>query len=226
VTRNTVADQVLRALHDRPEGMSDAELARMLDKIHQHINQVCNRLASQGKIIRDSTSGGIINRIRNGTPRPSADIRPNRKNIYVRDADLAVWERAEQLAGAESISALISRLLGNYVTHRETVEGRIVVELQARDGNVTRKAFRGRWLVEHFESGDPAATTATQYFAAQGERGGLALWRQSRDGDHADARSFSTYGSLGEAAGERWPQDFLSAVASALDEEYAEEIDL
>ena len=225
MTRNTVADQVLRALNDRPAGMSDAELAKMLDKIHQHINQVCHRLANQGKIIRVATSDGIINRIHNGTPPPPAHIRPNRKNIYVRDADLAVWERAEQLAGAEPVSALISRLLDNYVTQREAVEGRIVVELQDRDGNVTRKAFRGRWLVEHFESGDPAVMIGTQYFAAQGERGGLALWQQGRNDDYADARSFSTYGSLSEAAGDG-PQDFLSAVASALDEEYAEEIDL
>ena len=225
MTRNTVADQVLRALNDRPAGMSDEELAKMLDKNHPHINQVCHRLANQGKIIRVATSDGIINRIHNGTPPPPAHIRPNRKNIYVRDADLAVWERAEQLAGAEPVSALISRLLDNYVTQREAVEGRIVVELQDRDGNVTRKAFRGRWLVEHFESGDPAVMIGTQYFAAQGERGGLALWQQGRNDDYADARSFSTYGSLSEAAG-HGPQDFLSAVASALDEEYAEEIDL
>lgn len=226
MTRNTVADQVLRALHDRPEGMSDAELAQMLDKNHPHINQVCHRLASQEKIVRANAPGGIINRIRNGTPPPPAGTRPNRKNIYVRDADLAVWERAEQLAGTEPISALISRLLDSYVTQRGTVEGRIVVELQDHGGNVTRKAFRGRWLVERYESGDPAVTIATQYFAAQGERGGLALWQQGRDDDYADARSFSTYSSLSEAADERWPQDFLSAVASALDEEYAEEIDL
>jgi hypothetical protein len=90
----------------------------------------------------------------------------------------------------------------------------------------SRSAFRGRWLAEHFESGDPAVATAPQYFAAQGVRGGLALWQRGRDDDYADARSFSTYSNLSEAAGERWPQDFLSAVASALDEEYAEEIDL
>jgi hypothetical protein len=226
VTRRTVTDDVLRALHDRPEGMSDADLARMLDKNHPHINQVCRRLANRGLIVRANTPGGIVNRVLDGAPLPPADSRANRKNIYVRDADLAVWERAEQLAGHEPTSALISRLLHNYVAQREIVEGRIVVELQDDDGNVTRKAFKGRWLVEHFQSGAPTVMIGTQYFAAQGERGGLALWHQGRNDDYADARSFSTYSSLSEAAGDPWPQDFLSAVASALDEEYAEEIDL
>ncbi len=226
MTGNTVADDVLRALHDRPEGMSDADLARMLDKNHAQINMVCRRLADRGLIVRDRTSGGIVNRDRDSAPPRPAEIRANRKNIYVRDDDLAVWERAEQLAGNESISALISRLLRNYVAQRETVEGRVVVELQDRDENVTRKAFTGRSLVEHFESGGTAVTIGTEYFAAQGERGGLALWHQGRNDDYADARSFSTYSSLSEAADERWPEDFLSAVASALDEEYAEEIDL
>jgi hypothetical protein len=206
--------------------MSDTELDRLLDKNHAHINQVCRRLANQGKIIRVNTPDGIVNKIRDAAAPPPADLRPNRKNIYVRDADLAIWERAEQLADGEPISALISRLLGNYVTQREAVAGRIVVELQDGDENVSRKAFRGRRLVEHFESGDPAVTIGTQYFAAQGERGGLALWSQGRHDDYADARSFSTYSNLNEATGEDWPQDFLSTVASALNEEYAEEIDL
>ena len=34
----------------------------MLDKGHQHINQICRRLADQGLIVRDTTIGGIVNR--------------------------------------------------------------------------------------------------------------------------------------------------------------------
>ncbi len=78
-------------------------------------------------------------------PLPPADLRANRKNIYIRDADLDVWERAERLA-QEPISALVSRLLSNYVQQREATTHRIVVEIKDREDNVTRKAFKGRML--------------------------------------------------------------------------------
>lgn len=222
MTRNTVADDVLRALHHHPEGMSDAQLAKRLDKNHPHINQVCHRLANRGLIAREETPDGIVNKIRDGSPPPSADIRANRKNIYVRDADLDVWERAERLA-QEPISALVSRLLGNYVQQREAVTHRIVVAAKDQADNVTRKAFKGRMLVSDYVSGDPPAMAHVRYHAAQGAGGSLALWYQESDGH---AGRFRTYDDLSAAMSEGWPTDFLSAASSALGEEYAEEIDL
>jgi hypothetical protein len=64
----TVSDDVLRALRARPAGMSDTELATTLRKNHPHINQVCHRLADQGLITRDGTSGRIVNKIPNDAP--------------------------------------------------------------------------------------------------------------------------------------------------------------
>ena len=48
----TVADRVLHALRGSSAGISDAELARLLGKGHQHINQTCRTLADQGLIVR------------------------------------------------------------------------------------------------------------------------------------------------------------------------------
>jgi len=66
----TVADDVLRALRARRVGMTDAELAKLLDKNHPHINQVCHRLASQGLIVRDDSYGDIVNRTSDDAPPP------------------------------------------------------------------------------------------------------------------------------------------------------------
>jgi hypothetical protein len=66
----TVSDDVLRALRARPAGTTDAELAAMLGKRHQHINQSCRILANQGLIVRDNSHGGIVNRISGDAPSP------------------------------------------------------------------------------------------------------------------------------------------------------------
>jgi hypothetical protein len=233
MTRETVADAVQRKLHEHPKGLSDGALARMLDKNHPHINMVCHRLEDQGLIVRDHTPSGIINRILDGTPQPrpacgtpqpppADDARPtNRKNIYVRDADQEVWDRAEQLA-SEPISVLVTRLLSNYVEQREMPTERIIVAVNDHDGTVARKAFRGRTLVSNYSADDPAVR-GTRFYAAQGAAGGLALWYQHGDGYSG---GFQTYDDLSDARGKEWPLDFLSAVSLALSEGYAEEIDL
>jgi hypothetical protein len=229
MSRNTVADDVRRKLREHPDGLSDGALARMLDKNHPHINMVCHRLEDQGLVVRERTPRGIINRIQDSTPQPppaeplpTDDARPtNRKNIYVRDADLEVWNRAEQLAG-EPISTLVTRLLSNYVHQREMPTERIIVAVNGHDGTIARKAFRGHMLVSNY-SADDLAVRGTRFYAAQGAAGGLALWYQHGDGYSG---GFQTYGDLGDTTGKEWPPDFLSAVSLALSEGYAEEIDL
>ncbi len=62
----TVADDVLRALRARSAGMTDAELATMLGKRHQHINQTCRMLESQGLIVRENAYGAIVNKVSRG----------------------------------------------------------------------------------------------------------------------------------------------------------------
>jgi hypothetical protein len=66
----TVAADVLQELRARPAGMTDAELAKLLDKNHPHINQVCNRLVAQGLIVRDASDGHIVNRMSGDGPLP------------------------------------------------------------------------------------------------------------------------------------------------------------
>jgi hypothetical protein len=72
----TVADDVLRALGARSAGMTDAELATMLGKRHQHINQTCRMLESQGLIIRENAYGGIVNKVSSGEQSSFREARP------------------------------------------------------------------------------------------------------------------------------------------------------
>jgi hypothetical protein len=106
------------------------------------------------------------------------------------------------------------------VEQREAAAGRIVLEMHDSGGNVVRTAFKGRMLVSDYGAG---------LNAAQGARGGIALW-VDRPGQGVWIYEFATYESWedvilknGDGA---WPADFLSAVSSAMGEEYAEEIDL
>ena len=70
----TVANDVLRALGTRPAGMTDAELATVLAKRHQHINTTCRQLADQGLIARDTSHCGIINRLLRGDAPPPVRV--------------------------------------------------------------------------------------------------------------------------------------------------------
>lgn len=58
----TVADDVLEALRANADGMTDSQLAELLGKRHQHVNQVCRQLAVRGWITRDDQAGEIVNR--------------------------------------------------------------------------------------------------------------------------------------------------------------------
>ncbi len=88
------ADDVLRALRARADGMTDAELSALLGKRHQHINQTCRRLADQGRIVRGHDSErGIVNKVSNDAP--SSPVKSPRRSP-LRAAD-EKWEREERV---------------------------------------------------------------------------------------------------------------------------------
>jgi hypothetical protein len=58
----TLADDILGLLEAHPEGLSDAEIARALGKLHQHVNQTCARLAQRRLLVRDDATRPIRNR--------------------------------------------------------------------------------------------------------------------------------------------------------------------
>lgn len=66
----TGTDEVLRALGDYPSGLTDAQLAHKLGKRPASVNGICHRLVEEGCIVRDGSSGRIINRTSSEQPSP------------------------------------------------------------------------------------------------------------------------------------------------------------
>jgi hypothetical protein len=59
----TLAERIIGTLAEAGKPMSDSQLAKHLDVVHQAVNQTCNALAKQGKIKRAKSVGGSIQNI-------------------------------------------------------------------------------------------------------------------------------------------------------------------
>jgi hypothetical protein len=72
------------------------------------------------------------------------------KTVYVRDEDVAAWERAKELAG-DKLSPIIANSLKRFVAKKEAEKmgfGRIEYEYSDAECNglPRKKAFYGRWI--------------------------------------------------------------------------------
>ncbi len=67
----TISDDVLALVRAHPDGLTDAEIARRLGKLHQQVNTRCRHLAEAGVIVRDRRGGVIVNRIVDSAEVPS-----------------------------------------------------------------------------------------------------------------------------------------------------------
>ena len=57
-------DVILEAIRSSPGGLTDAQVVERTGvRPHQQVNQICRRLADSGEIVRDRSSGRIVNRI-------------------------------------------------------------------------------------------------------------------------------------------------------------------
>lgn len=78
---------------------------------------------------------------------------PN-KTIYVSDADLPIFDRAQELAGG-NLSAVIAQALRRYVDEAAAGDGEVIVTLDEA-GITTKKRFRGRLITQQKAAGkDP-----------------------------------------------------------------------
>jgi hypothetical protein len=156
---------------------------------------------------------------------------PN-KTVYVRDGDVGLWEKAEQLAG-ESLSAFLTDALRRHVScvEREAKlkadEERIVVEVSDGEGHPIKKAFRGTWLVRDWgPEGWGAARTAAGRIAVL-ELGGLQVFENL---DELDAWGEGIQQEFDDDEMDQWADgkvlEFVALVAAALGEDYVVELDI
>ena len=100
------------------------------------------------------------------------------KMIYVAEADLPTFERAQQLAGS-NLSAVIARALRLFVQTEEAknMQLRDVTVAVGTDDAMQRKQFRGRLLARHREhTDDHALVVRIVYLTAKGQ---LALYTKT-----------------------------------------------
>ena len=147
----TVANQVLEALRSSPAGMTDAELARLLGKRHQHINQICRALADQGLIVRDSSLGSISNRLATVAPQRASD-RPTVPIPAGPVDDGWAWEGNVQSGVVTQLAATGWRIVAVADTARRQQGADIIAE---RDGTRLLVEVKG-WPSTTFARGDRA----------------------------------------------------------------------
>jgi hypothetical protein len=155
----TVANQVLEALRSSPAGMSDAELAGLLGKRHQHINQTCLTLADQGLIVRHSSLGSITNRLATVAPSRASD-RPS-VPLPAGPMDDWAWEGNVQAGVVRQLAAMGWRIVAVADTARRHKGPDIIAE---RDGTrllVEVKGWPSTTYARGERSGQPKPTQPT-----------------------------------------------------------------
>ncbi len=155
-----------------------------------------------------------------------------RKMIYIREGDKDLWEKAEEFAG-ESLSGLLAAALREYIDQRERINGkmgRITVEVEDRDGNVTKKGFTGAWLVGAsdvcqfgVESEESSIDIGTRFAVARTEGGRYVVCVGHCNEDHA--RNFEVFEDFEDLTDEL-PDDIAAAAATADGSYYVHELDI
>jgi hypothetical protein len=147
----TVADQVLKALRSSSAGLSDAELAALLGRGHQHINQTCRTLADQGLIVRGTSLGSITNRLATVAPPRASDRLAVARPVGSVDYDWA-WEGNVQSSVVTQLAATGWRIVAVADTVRRQQGADIVAE---RDGTRLQVEVKG-WPSTTYARGDRA----------------------------------------------------------------------
>ena len=159
VVRVTIRDDIVELLRGHPAGLSDAEIANRLGKLHQQVNQRCRQMASEGVLVRDSASGVIINRI---LPAPSEVIVPsgNEPTPSGAPAAASTWPHESAVQ-----AALVSWLAREHwqilrVADTETRERGVDVIAKQRDTRleVEVKGYPATTYLRGAKAGEPKPT--------------------------------------------------------------------
>jgi hypothetical protein len=133
------------------------------------------------------------------------------KNIYIREEDELVWERARKLAGAKGVSTIVVQGLKKYIAEMEAREAeakgfeRIVLSYQDANENLIpkKKAFTGKWIVspdKPFELQAEPGDMAYFYAVAITPKNAAVVYHWRDDGEHFFGKKLDIYPSLHDAA--------------------------
>lgn len=162
-----------------------------------------------------------------------------RKNIYIKDSDLPLFEWAENEAG-DSLSSILAEALRLFKQRKETEaklkeQGYETITVDVdRPGSdyVQTKQFEGKWIVPDFNSDEDDQ----QYSVAHTKHGRLVITRDDPMSFRIyDFKVFDDLKSLKmhnrEAKFEQkeddlYPEDLVNAIAVELGEEHVEVLDI
>jgi hypothetical protein len=155
-----------------------------------------------------------------------------RRNVYVRDEDLEVWERAERLAGDAPLSRLITEALTAYLANRQGKPMQRLTMATMNLDEVISKAFVGRWLIDPDEAyrseheADARLETqvraGTTFAVAETAKGKVVVYV---DGGTNEAE-FDVYADFDAAEERGIPGDVLALAARRAGIERAELLDI
>lgn len=145
------------------------------------------------------------------------------KNIYIREADKDVWDKAEELAGSASFSQLITDLLRDHVEQQK--HKRIEFEFEDDTGRKRKRAFKGHWVIDFNDDVHPEGWDY-QYrvVAAITARGGIFIGNYERGYHYLNG--YEIYEALDAAELADEPPEVLAAVAAELGEDFVEMLDI
>jgi hypothetical protein len=155
-----------------------------------------------------------------------------RRNVYIRDEDEDVWERAEKLAGEAPMSRVITEALRAYVSGREGSPMQRLTLETLNGGEALTKAFIGRWLIDPTEAyrseheGDADLGTqvhaGTTFAVAETAKGNIVVYVDAESG----LPEFDVYSDFDQAEERGVPGDVLTLAAKRAGIERAELLDI
>jgi hypothetical protein len=179
---------------------------------------------------------------------------PN-KTLYVKDADLPIWEQAEKL-GVNGVSSLVTMLLKTYVDQHPVPDelGMMTITVECRhlltseglqdSANAVKKSFVGRWLIppeeqltKTYSSTETTRFVPCFYAVAQTKKGAIAVY-EGESGFHewSELNHYRTFEEFQGAQNlderqeptghPRYPENVIAAVAAALQRDYVVHLDI
>lgn len=160
--------------------------------------------------------------------------------IYISADQAKVYEDAKSKLG-ESISKTFLRCLERELKNAKAETGRIVIDiLDSETGRHAKKAFEGRFLVGDANHGeefqfDPQKTGVSgggDYSVALTKAGRIAVLEFNDDGEissmavHENFEEFKAATTDGTPSYPLYPDALIQAVASEMDIEHIEELDI
>jgi EXLDI family protein len=146
---------------------------------------------------------------------------PN-KTIYVADADLSVFDRAQELAG-ENLSATIAQALRRFIeTEEARTQGFGEITLKVgRQMTYTRKQFLGREVARHRSRDEESSRLITQT-VFQTAKGRLVLYTRATPDWNAWTSYWSDWGRDFAGDWSEWGRDF----AKGWDQSWSVDVDV